>query len=63
MQRENFCILGQILNKFSKDVGIADNDLNRCFFDFSRVTKYILRVPCKTLFIAAKMLFRNVLGI
>ena len=31
-------ILGQILNKFSKDVGIVDIDLNRSFFDFSRVS-------------------------
>ncbi len=29
---------GQILNKFSKDVGIVDIDLNRSFFDFSRVS-------------------------
>ena len=34
----NFHPSGQILNKFSKDVSIIDIDLNRAFFDFSRVS-------------------------
>ncbi|XP_075262866.1 ATP-binding cassette subfamily C member 4-like isoform X2 [Convolutriloba macropyga] len=33
---------GQILNKFSKDVGIVDIDLNRSFFDFSRLAYMFL---------------------